>query len=189
MFGGGLFPALYVVLVLLAEGGGSYALGLTFTGAAAIPVLFWIPGTVGLLYRHREPFGWIGRMGGAVLLVTLTASIVDNLWLFATQDQLLEGTLTNGILIAEGAGALLFGGAIAYERAMPRALAGGLLLALGLPASFGLLLGLSELGVTLPAVLAVVLFTLPFGAGWFLLCYDLVSEPDRAPASGAVSGD
>lgn len=189
MFGGGLFPALYVVLVLLAEEGGSYALGLTVTGAAAIPVLFWIPGTVGLLYRHREPFGWIGRIGGGVLLVGLAASIVDNLWLFATQDQLMGGTLTTAVLIAEGAGALVFGGAIAYERAMPHALAGGLLLALGLPVSFGLLLGLSQLGVTLPAVLGVVLFTVPFGAGWFLLCYDLVSEPDRTPSSGAVAGD
>lgn len=183
MFGGGLFVAIY--LGLSAVGTDSYATMYTFNVVSAVPVLLFVFGTVGLFHRHRESFGWLGRIGTAVLVVGFLLSVLNSAWLFATGEHLLSVTLQWGYILTEVLGALLLGAAIAHARDLSHALAGGLLLALGLPFSLGLWLGVIdplELGSTL---LAAAVFSIPFGAGWLVLGYDLVTETSQVePAAG-----
>jgi len=86
--------------------------------------------------------------------------------------------------------AFAFGVATAWAGVLAHGRAGGLLLALAPPVSFGLLYGLDWIGDDLPLV-AVALFSVPFGFAWLLLGYDLltIEEGGVAGSSTPAVGD
>lgn len=184
MLGGALFVAIY--LGLTAMGGNNYATAYTFNVVSAVPILLFAFGTVGLYYRHRESFGWLGRVGTVVLLAGFSTSVLNSTWLLATGEHLLPVALQWGYILTEVLGALLLGAAIVRAGDLPHALAGGALFALGLPLSVGLFyLLFAVLELVESGVLGAFLFTLPFGAAWVILGYDLVTERDLVePAAG-----
>lgn len=188
MFGGAMFVVLYVGLAVAIPEGGLFAAAYTFNVVSALPVVGWVAGTVGVYYRHRRSFGWLGTVGTAVLLVGFLASILNSLWYVVTGGPLLPGAAGFAYILTEVLGALLLGAAVARAGELPHATGNGVLLAVALPVSLVLYYAVLEiLALTDSAVVGSVLFTLPFGTAWVLLGYDLVTEPDRTGVGSAAS--
>ena len=182
MTGGALFVGVYLALALVGED--MYSTTFVFFVVSAIPVLFWVGGTVGLFVHHRRSFEWPGRVGTVVLLFGLFMSIVDSLWFVLAGGPLLTETQQWGYILVQILGALLLGSAIVRARELPHAVSGGMLFALGLPVSVVLVILLVEvLDVLASAFLASAIFTIPFGVAWLVLGYDLFTEQDRSDAT------
>lgn len=187
MLGGGLFVAVYVGLLALPTEA-TFAVFYTFTGASAIPLLFWLPASLGLYYHHRDAFGWLGRVGTAVLVPLVALSLLNQTYLLVTSEPLVDAALA--IIGGEALGALLVGAAVVRARKLPHAVSGGLLLALGLPVGLGVSYVTAEMvPLDVPLVVLAVMWSVPFGAGWILLGFDMVTVPDRLRMESAPTAD
>ena len=182
MAGGALFVGVYLALALIGED--MYSTTFVFFVVSAIPVLFWVGGTVGLFVHHRESFAWLGRVGIVVLLAGFMISIFDSFWFVLAGGPLLTEAQQWGYILVQIVGALLLGSAIARTRELPHAVSGGLLFALGLPISVvTVTLVFEVLGLSSSTVLASAIFTIPFGVAWLVLGYDLFTEQDQLAAT------
>jgi hypothetical protein len=185
MFGGVLFVVVYLTLAIV--GTDAYGTQYAFNVGSAFPVVFWVAGTAGLYLRHREVFGWLGRVGTALLLAGFGVSLANSAAYLVTGSGLVSSAGAVGYLAAEAVGTLLVGVAIARAGEIPSARRDGLLFAVALPFSLVVFTFVFQVAqLTSNAVLGVLLFTVPYGVAWVMLGYDLLSEaPTGMP--GAAS--
>jgi hypothetical protein len=187
MFGGASLLFGFGGLGLLESGTGAAAASGAFFGAAVALYVLLAPGAAGLYYRHRATFGWPGVVGVAVLLVGLLSNGVNGLAALATGDPLVTGSVSLGLFVALVVGSLLVGAAVVRSGALPNATPGGLLVALGLPASYLLLtLSVQVVGLELPAVVLTLATVLPYATGWVLLGFDMITEGDTEMPGAAA---
>lgn len=167
-----------------------------YAAASKLWTLLLAAGAAGLYYRHQDAFEWPGLIGTALVLVGFLTGLTGG------SLQLVTGDLGSGNVIVwmftqpEILGALLLGAAIARADELPHAVAGGLLLAVAKPVSFGLFFFfvkyispvVDSVGLFEEVALVFAGMTLLYGAAWMLLGYDLVTEPDWAgPAADTGS--